>query len=120
MDTKISEIRNPRITLAPANASHWTVRAARAVIAAPEADEVLLEQEVFLQKSFTPPAQADSQTELQIYAESLLLKPGADYMQTDRPVTIISQQNRIDADALQIDLHSGIHTLRRARGHYVP
>jgi LPS export ABC transporter protein LptC len=120
MDTKKSEIRNPRITLAPTDASHWTVRAARAVIAAPEADEVVLEQEVLLEKNFSRAAQAGAQTELQIYAESLLLKPAADYIQTDKPVTIISQQNRIDADALQIDLHTGIHTLQRARGHYVP
>jgi LPS export ABC transporter protein LptC len=117
MDTKQSEIYNPHIVLSPTAASHWTVRAARAVLSAPEADEVFFEKEVLLEKNAAPNGRT---AELRIHAESLLLKPKADHLETDKPVTIISAKNRIDADALRIDLQTGIHTLRRARGHYVP
>lgn len=107
-------ITAPEITMQPDKTpEHWQVNADQAVALSEEMDEITFTGGVVFNR---PPATGVAA--LSLHADHLLIKPIAEYLATNGPVTIVSGQSNLTGENLVADVKQGQFSMQRVTGRY--
>jgi lipopolysaccharide export system protein LptC len=114
LDDKTTELDAPVLTVYSENGPPWVVRAERGW-ASGDGERVLLQGKVRITRTGAPGIRP-----VRIDTANLTVHTKSDYAETAEPVTMISDDSRVDAVGAQAWLgkESRIKLLSKARGHY--
>ena len=112
----VTAIQSPRFSVYQDEGQPWQVRAEHGQISA-DGEIILLQGIVTVEKAGTGGTRA-----LRLVTQDLRIHPSRDYAETDEPVRVESDGDRIDASGMQAWLRNPVRLkfLSRVRGHYVP
>lgn len=111
-----TDLQQPHLTVDTARGSPWLIEAARGHLD-PSGKVLDLPGAVQVTRLATP-----DNRPLRLETRDLQLRPAEGYAETDQPVTVTSDRDRINAVGLQAWLQDPvrIHFRSRVRGHYEP
>ena len=110
-----TEIQQPKLRLLRQDSPDWYINAQRGIAAADALDEIWLHGDVILQR----PA-ADGFAPLIASTASLMIKPNANYVETNDTITITRPGAKIVAARLQADLNRQQMQLYQVNSRYEP
>jgi lipopolysaccharide export system protein LptC len=111
-----TDLEQPRLTLETPQGSPWTITAKQGQLDA-AGDTLTLPGAVQITRLATP-----QNRPLRLNTANLRVRPKQGYAETDEPVTVISNGDRIDAVGFEAWLQgpARIHFRSQVRGHYEP